>query len=419
MLDAVLVAPGSGVCVRPVRIRLPEGELPAVLVRFSGRRSYTGEDGAELSFAGGGAVRRAVLDQLMTRGQTLGLRPAEPGEFTARAFLNGKLTGEQAEGVAAVIASRSEGQLAAARRLMAGDTGREFRSLADEIAGALALVEAGIDFVDQEDVVAISAGELRSRLELAESKIKAILGSTAGSRVQEGEPVVVIAGAPNAGKSTLFNALLGRKRSVVSDVAGTTRDAVRERLKVPSGGWGLEHVVLVDLAGLDAALGARSAIDFEGQRQARLEIDGADVVVLCAPAGDPWPEGVAGPMARVIRVRTKADLLRGAAVDAGLAVCGLDGWNVDALRRAIADAATSGGAGDTAEVLPRHRAALTAATAGIRGALRRVRGHGALSEPEVIAMELREALDALGQIAGQISPDDVIGRIFATFCVGK
>jgi tRNA modification GTPase len=414
--------------------------MPVLAWCFKGPRSYTGEDGAELMFPGGPAIRAALLRRVLA---IEGVRPAEPGEFTARAYLNGKLTPEQAEGVAAVIAAGNAEQLRAARELLDGSTGAAYRVLADELASALALVEAGIDFTDQEDVVAIAPGELVRRLRRVEAGIGAALGGVGGATDESAEPVVVLVGAPNAGKSTLFNALLGRARAVVSAEAGTTRDAVEERLGLEGGDFspgGMSSVRLVDLAGLDAALASRSALDALGQGRAASRIAGADVLVLCSPWGWEWPVVSASAGQRVVRVRTKTDLVHvadgagGAEHDAPPpdgtgaswhgAVCALDGWGLAALRRAIADAAMGSSSRGSARgtVLPRHRACLSRALAGVRAALDRSCGQstgGNLNDAEVIAGDLRQALDDLGEVGGRISPDDVIGRVFATFCVGK
>lgn len=437
------LAPG----VRTLRIT-PLSSDPSLSIAisvwgFCRPRSYTGEDAAELIFPGGAALRRALLDRVLG---IEGVRPAEPGEFTARAYLNGKLTPEQAEGVAAVIAAASAEQLHAARELLEGRTGETYRSLADDLASALALVEAGIDFTDQDDVVAIAPAELTRRLTPLRDTLAHLLGPSAGPAQDAGEPVVVLVGAPNAGKSTLFNALLGRNRAVVSPQAGTTRDAVEQRAVIEG-----VAVRLVDLAGLDAALASRSTLDALGQSRARERIASADVLLLCAPWGQPWPDagggggeggaggcGGGGAGQRPLRVRTKSDLVhRGDPQDssdrpeASLkraawhgSVCALDGWGLGALKRAIADAAggsaSSGSARGT--LVPRHRACLGRALAGVRTGLDRAASQAdspSLAEAEVIAGDLREALDALGEVAGQISPDDVIGRVFATFCVGK
>ncbi|MFM9957752.1 MAG: tRNA modification GTPase [Phycisphaerales bacterium] len=399
---------------------------------FRGPRSYTGEDAAEIMFPGGPALRARVLQTVLGID---GVRQAEPGEFTARAFLNAKLSAEQAEGVAAVIAAGNEEQLRAARDLLHGVTGASYRALADDLAHTLALVEAGIDFTDQEDVVAIAPAALRERLTALLGTLTHLAGPAAEQGAGSAMPVVVLAGPPNAGKSTLFNALLGRERAVVSAEPGTTRDAVEAEL-VGGAGWqfdgsGADRVRLVDLAGLDTALAARSSLDDAGQRRARERIAGADVVVLCAPWGSEWAEvgrEVIG-RGRVLHVRTKSDLVHtsegvdGAAL-APLAVCAIDGWGVSSLRRAIFDAADRVGAraASGAPVWARHRSCLIRARERVSHALGLVRsqgGRGSLAEPELIATELRSALDEVGQIAGHISPDEVIGRVFSVFCVGK
>jgi tRNA modification GTPase len=414
-----------GVCTLRISPCAEDGALimPVLAWCFKGPRSYTGEDGAELMFPGGPAIRAALLQRVLA---IEGVRPAEPGEFTARAYLNGKLTPEQAEGVAAVIAAGNAEQLRAARELLDGSTGAAYLVLADELASALALVEAGIDFTDQDDVVAIAPGELTRRLRQVEAGIEAALGGAGGAADESAEPVVVLVGAPNAGKSTLFNALLGRARAVVSAEAGTTRDAVEERLGLEgSAPGGASSVRLVDLAGLDTAMASRSMLDALGQARAAARIGGADVLVLCSPWGWEWTPVRVKAGQRVVRVRTKADLVHGREAEpTAAAVCALDGWGLPALRRAIADAALGSASRGSARgtVLPRHRACLSRALAGVRSALARSKDQGAagpLGDPEVIASDLRGALDDLGEVAGRISPDDVIGRVFATFCVGK
>lgn len=387
-----------------VRLRLG---VPALLMAFPGPASYTGEDAAELLIAGS----RALVARLVERIASVdGVRMAGPGEFTARAYLNGKMTLEQAEGVAAVVAAESAEQLAAARGLMEGRAGAEYRAWADELAMLLALVEAGIDFTDQEDVVPIPPGALRARLEALARAIAGHLGGVAASAADGELPRVVLAGKPNAGKSTLFNALLGRERAVVSPVAGTTRDVLEEELAVAGAG----SVMLVDVAGVD---GGGVGVEAGAQGAARRAVAGADVVVHCDPSGRFEPiEGAA--RARVIRVRTKADLGGGPAGD--VAVCALDGWHVPVLKRAIADAVWGVRGSGVAAVLPRHRRAMAGALAGIEGAIGAVReDERVLREPEVAADAMRAGLDAMGELVGRISPDDVIGRVFAVFCVGK
>lgn len=437
-----------GVEAARIHIGGPE-TLPALVTYFEAPRSYTGEDAAEVMFPGGAAIRSRVVEAVLRQD---GVRQAEPGEFTARAYLNGRMTAEQAEGVAAVIAAENERQHRAARDLLSGVTCAAYRAVADDLAQVLALVEAGIDFTDQEDVVAIAPAALHQRLGGLLARLEALLGPDGAPREGTATPVVVLAGPPNAGKSTLFNALLGRERVVVSPEPGTTRDAVEADL-LPEPGERREwtdadrpptpdRVRLFDLAGLDEHLALRSVVDEAGQRRAQDLIDQADVVVLCAPWGAAWPEAACREGTRVIRVRTKSDLSNGGDAAAGrggegertsegggaarrpYAVCAIDGWGVPALRGAIFDAAFGAVSTGSASVplWSRHRACLTRARAWLASAFAHVTPlvvHDRMDHAEVIASDLRSALDELGQVTGQISPDEVIGRVFATFCVGK
>ncbi|MCB9838295.1 MAG: 50S ribosome-binding GTPase, partial [Phycisphaeraceae bacterium] len=397
------------------RLDLGTASIPALVLTFAAPASYTGEDAAEIQLPGNPDLLARALDALCARD---GVRPANPGEFTARAHLNGRLTIEQAEGVAALIAAQDEAQRRAAEDLLTGATGDRYRDLADDVAQTLALVEAGIDFTDQEDVVAIEPAELRRRLAASLGVIGTLLGPRRSESPHEA-PDIVLAGAPNAGKSTLFNALLGRPRAIISETPGATRDALREPIDL-----GGVRATLIDLAGLDEALAGRSPLDDNAQRSARSAIAAAQVVVVCDPAGVFDLAGLAGPDAVTLRVRTKADL-PGAAPDditEALAVCALDGWNLGALRRAIADACERSHGDHSGAVIPRHRAALRLAGSGIDRALRIAGASpraGRVRDEELIADALRGALDALGAITGAVEPDDVLGRIFSSFCIGK
>ncbi len=427
--DALEVMPGSSGRVEAARVRLGgggvgRGGLPCLVMWFEGPRSFTGEDVAELLVPGNPMLVDQIVRELVARE---GVRLARPGEFSARAYLAGKLTIEQAEGIAAGIAAQTDAQLSAAGRLLDGSRGRDFRAWAEELATLLALVEAGIDFSDQEDVVPIAPDELRRRCGTLRERIAAGLGSTSAWERAGELPRVVLVGEPNAGKSTLFNALLGWRRAVVSDVAGTTRDALGEELALAADAPGSGSVMLVDLPGLDAR--ARGEIDRAAQERARREIARADVLVHCDPAGkfENWDErDEEGDGARrpVVRVQTKADLasLWRTSTGAAVEVCAIDGWNVSVLRRGIADAVQGVGADDAeAVVLPRHRRALVQALDAIESAMLAMPGVAArsLRSPELVAAGLRAALDHLGEITGDISPDEVLGRVFAVFCIGK
>jgi tRNA modification GTPase len=416
-----IVVPGAAREDAPV-------ELPARVLMFVAPRSYTGEDAAELQLVGQTSIVARVMNTLCAHEHGR-VRPALPGEFTARAVLRGKLRPDQAESVQALIVAASQSQLRAADRVLSGESGAAYRALADELATALALVEAGIDFTDQDDVVAIAPSELLRRVTGVARTIEAMLGPTPATAAPTHTPRVALAGAPNAGKSTLFNALLGRERTVVSSVAGTTRDIVEEPLDLRGSVAGVcdsAAVTLVDIAGMDDHAHAAGHVDAMAQRAASDAVRHADVLVWCDPTGafapPPWPDH----SATIIRVRTKADIpaMDAPAAPQHLGVCALDGWNLGALRRAIADAAFSqtSHAQGSATLLPRHARHLAAAHAAlerVRTSLARRPDAAQLDHPEIAAGALREALDELGQITGAIAPDDIIGRIFATFCIGK
>lgn len=434
-------------------------ELPVLCVRFAAPASYTGEDMLELSLPGNPILVERVIDAMITEkisvaenmpeaAPTGGIRRAEPGEFSARAFLHAKLTLEQAEGVAGIIAARTGEQLAAADRLLRGTTGERYRAWTDELATLLALVEAGIDFTDQEDVVAIAPAELARRARAVDEAIARELGS-AHSRATPGVlPVVLIVGEPNAGKSTLFNALLGTRRAIESPQRGTTRDVLREELDLGTHIPGAGRVMLCDSAGLDESI-AIGPSESAAQSATRAAIVDADVIVHCDPTGEFSQDLV--PRDVAVRVRTKSDRASGASAPSSalgarsdipvrvgasapgiptvnkgasssssspIPICALDGWNLDLLRRAIADAAGVGGSEGLA--VARHAAALRAARAALVRIITDIDPAArALHAPETIAESLREALDHLGAISGRLTTEDILGKVFSSFCVGK
>ncbi len=388
---------------RPARL-LADGLDLACLALFSpAPRSYTGEASIELQLPGSPPLLDRVIDAVLASGRLRGIaaRRAEPGEFTARAYLNGRMSLTEAEGVAATIAARSDAQLRAAGLLSEGRLAKMAHELAESLARSLALVEAGIDFTDQDDVVAIAPGVLCTVLEAARDRVDSVLKHAVGSEQLEAIPWVVLAGPANAGKSTLFNALLGHRRAVVSDVPGTTRDVLTEPLTIDTP-HGAAEVMLVDLAGTEST---STDLDRKMQEAASRAIDRADLVLHCL---DPSRQGVPpAPDAIPVRVRSLTD--------AGLTD----------LRRTIAerlaDRAVSLSA-DALALLPRHEAALRSAQRNLRDAIDLVepaRGERILPQAELVAAGLRMALDDLAGLAGDVTPDDILGRIFATFCVGK
>ncbi|MDG1899457.1 MAG: 50S ribosome-binding GTPase, partial [Phycisphaerales bacterium] len=239
--------------IRPARLRFSGSELPVLLLTAPGPTTATGEDVVELQAPGNPLLLARIVDALVESGRSadFDVRLAEPGEFTARAFFNGRCSLTEAEGIAATIAACSDAQLRAASMLRTGRLGTVARELSESIASMLALVEAGIDFSDEEDVVAIPPDELVSRLEPIRDVIHGVLDRSIGMESLQSLPHVVLCGPPNAGKSTLFNALLGHERAIVSDRPGTTRDVLREPMDLSVGNAAAREVMLIDLAGID------------------------------------------------------------------------------------------------------------------------------------------------------------------------
>ena len=347
-----------------------------------------------------------VLDACLRAGARL----AEPGEFTARAYFNGRLDLAAAEGVAATIAAQNEAELQAARQLLAGELARRLRPITDALTETLALVEAGIDFSD-EDVTFIDARQLQTRVDAIDAALSDLTGSTARFERLAHEPHIVLVGRPNAGKSTLLNALAGRERAVVSPVAGTTRDVISTEVRLRRG-----IVRMLDVAGLEDSAKAGGDIEQQMRDRALAALESADAVLLALDATDCRPPPTLPRLPDRI-VYTKADLspdAPGTRVDR-LAVSASTGRNLEALREQL-DVLAFGSDGHRPSLAlnARHLAAI----ADARAALDRARAN-ADGAAELVALDLRAGLDALGTILGQVSPDDVLGHVFATFCIGK
>lgn len=387
------------------RLLDPEGRLldTAMIVWMPAPGSFTGEDQAELHIHGGPAVRGAILDALAARP---GCRAAQPGEFTRRAFLNGRLDLTAVEGLADLLEAETEVQRRQALRHLEGEFGRRIEAWRSALLDASAQLEAQLDFADEGDVPRDGlTGPVQARCREVRAGMRDLIAQgDRGERLRDGF-VVVLAGPPNAGKSTLLNALAGRDAAIVSPVPGTTRDAIEVRLSLE----GLP-VTLIDTAGLRES---PDGVEAEGVRRTRRHLGTADLAVwLVPPGGAPDPAGE-GTAERLV-VASQAD--RPGRAPVGLPVSAATGLGMDALRRVIAERARQAcGDGGALLTRARHRAALARADA----ALGRVDALDIAAHPELAAEELRLALDALGEIVGRVRVDDVLDRLFAGFCIGK
>jgi tRNA modification GTPase len=400
--------------VRRARARAPDsGEwLDDVLyVAYPGPASYTGEDVVEISGHGGVLAPAEVLAALCAAGA----RPAEPGEFTRRAVLHGKLDLLQAEAIGDLVDATAPAQRRAALHQLDRGTSALIERLRDRVLEIDALMSYDIDF-PEEDHGPIAPARVDAALRDVTATLDALLATAAaGARLRAGA-LCVIAGAPNAGKSSLFNALLGHERAIVTEIPGTTRDAI----EAPAvfGGYPFR---LVDTAGLRAA---DDHIERLGIEVSRRYLAAADLVLLCVEAGrraraaeEAFLRSVSAPVAVV---RTKADLAAGEQEADEHRVCALTGDGIAALGEHLAVLAF-GGLGAGAALTPvltreRHRIALRRAREEIV-AFGTARAHGL--DAAVAATHLRAAVTALESVIGLVTPDDVLARVFSTFCVGK
>jgi tRNA modification GTPase len=372
---------------------------------FPAPQSYTGEDAAEFHITGGRAVTAAVIGAL---GAVEGLRPAEPGEFAWRAFENRKLDLSQIEGLADLVDAQTQAQRRQALRIAGGALSREAEATRGLILAAMAEIEAAIDFSDQEDVSEDTLDRARTLGAVAAERLSEHLRhADKGERLREGFNVV-IAGPPNVGKSTLLNALARRDVAIVSDIPGTTRDALEVHLELR----GLP-ITLIDTAGLRET---DDPIEREGVARAQRKADEADLVLWLSEA-----EGAAQSARHPDRpphlvVRTKVDLERGGSAVRGIAISAKTGQGIEQLLDTIAAAAEEGlaGAEQALIVSARHRVAFEEALAHLSRAI----GSEKLA-PEFFAEDLRLAARPLERIAGRIDVEEVLGEIFARLCIGK
>lgn len=380
----------------------------ALVLWFPAPRSYTGEDAAELHLHGGPAVIAAVAEALTAAGA----RPAEPGEFTRRAFVNGRLDLTEAEGIADLIAAETEAQRRQALRQAEGGLGRLLEGWSTRLTRLLARQEAFIEFEDEDlppDLDARVAADVATlRAEMAGH----LAEGTRAERLREGLMVAIL-GAPNAGKSSLLNALAGREAAIVSARAGTTRDVVEVRLDL-----GGVPVTLADTAGLREAEAAVDEVEAEGIRRALSRATEADLVLAVVAADRPPHAGTLRLLRPgVLLVASKVDLAPAPSAIGGVVPLGVSvrtGEGLDLLRaRLTAEAADRAGLTTEAGLTrPRHRAAL-------REALGWLEALPDASLPELRAEALRAALRAIGRITGRVGVEAVLDLVFGEFCIGK
>ena len=374
----------------------------ALVLWMPGPGSFTGEDQAELHIHGGLATRAAVLRALSAMEDC---RPAEAGEFTRRAFLNGRMDLSQVEGLADVIDAETEAQRRQAMLQLEGRLGQAAERWREDILQVLAFLEASLDFSDEGDVPADLEADILRRLGLIGRDLAGILANRTGERLREGLSVV-LAGPPNAGKSTLLNTLARRDVAIVSPMAGTTRDIIEVHCDL--GGL---PVKVIDTAGLRVS---GDAVEQEGVSRARARAQEADLVLwLIPPEG---PETEAPPARRLLRVGTKADL-GGSRADCDLLVSAASGEGIpELIERLAAEAEAALGGGDAVVTRERHRNALERAHACVLRARQMLETDGPL---ELAAEEVRLASRAVGEITGRVDVEHVLDRLFSSFCIGK
>jgi tRNA modification GTPase len=381
----------------------------ALVLWFPGPRSETGEDMAELQLHGGRAVVAAVL---RTLGQIPHCRPAEPGEFTRRAFENGRLDLTAVEGLADLIGAETEAQRQLAFRQLKGSLGQRATTWRQRLVEAIALVEAGIDFSDEEDVPdTLLVPALDLARELRADIVAALADDRRGERLRDGL-VIAISGPPNAGKSSLLNRIARREAAIVSPYAGTTRDVIEVHLDLDG-----YPVTLLDTAGIRET---SDPVEWEGVRRARERAQSAGLVLWVVDAAQ---GGDAAGSAPAWVVRNKIDLVEGEArsdVPEGgrsFAISALTGAGVDELVDALAAHASGVFAGAEATLITRerHRRALEGASAALARAL----AEGPAGREDIVAEELRLAARDLGRLIGTVDVEDVLDVIFRDFCIGK
>ena len=378
-----------------------------LLTTFRGPASYTGEDMVEIACHGGVLVSRRILAALLRRGA----RSAEPGEFTQRAYMSGKLDLTQAEAVMDLIGAQTELALQAAAEQLEGRLGDRIRALRQQVLEILAHVEAYIDFPD-EDISPDVGAALQARMDSAKAEIESLLATAGQGRLMREGVRTVIYGAPNVGKSSLLNLLLGFERAIVNARPGTTRDVLEETVNLRG-----IPVRLMDTAGVRDT---EDEIERAGIERTRLALERADLVLHLFDASAPPTDERPTTPGKVLRIINKADLGQHAAwagAEVARISC-LQNTGLDALTDAIFSGVTGGAARSewSVAINARHQSCLENA----RGFL--LVAQQALADglsPEFVAEDLRATMNAVGDVVGRPDTEELLGVIFASFCIGK
>jgi len=393
----------------------------AVVIYYKAPHSYTGEDMVELNLHGNPLILKRVLNRLLEEGARL----AEPGEFTKRAFLNGKLDLTQAEAVAELISAKTELARKLALNQLQGALSKEIKPLREELLMLHALVESSIEF-EEEDIPTITPEELKERLKKILQRVERLLKTAqTGKAIREGLKLAIV-GLPNVGKSSLFNRLLGEERAIVTDIAGTTRDYLEETVNLKG-----VPIRLIDTAGIREA---KDTVERIGVERSLQKLKEADIVLFVVDASKEnlleeeikLAQTLAESGKPVLVVINKIDLgrklqlpenfpLKGAPTVEVSAKTGegLEKLGEEILKTAGVNAAEGG----NIYISVRHENLLKRAKKALENALNYLKGE--FYSPEILMLDLREATDALGEIIGEVTTEDVLGQIFSTFCIGK
>lgn len=387
--------------------RIDEG----LLTYFPGPGSFTGEDVVEIACHGGILVTRRLLEALFHAGA----EPAEPGAFSQRAFLNGKIDLTQAEAIMDLISAQTDLAIRAAGQQLAGTLGSEIESIRKDLIALLAHVEAYIDF-PEEDIEPDSVDLLAGSMDQILGRLDHLLATADQGRILREGIRTVICGPPNAGKSSLLNRLLGFDRAIVSDQAGTTRDTIEEFINLKG-----IPLRLVDTAGIREGAGE---IEREGIERTRAQIAGAELILHVVDASESraMVEEIAPPSAsRLVLVLNKADLPRHPdwADAEGVPISCLETGSIEGFRQHLYDLLSAGtglGSANLTAINARHQACLKNARRDLADA-KRLLEQG--ESPEFVASSLHAALGAVGEVIGRTDIEEILGEIFSRFCIGK